>query len=193
MAVIRVKPEDHGLLVRVEMFLTFNEYHGFQMFCRSDNLSRHEPGKDLECHTMYQINEVIQNTDVHGVNPESEVNEIESRIMEQEEQVDDLPNMGVEPKEDTNVYLAREGIRRSELHDHYNRYCAKCHIIAVHSNSKSGICPDCAAEIRATTRSQILGCGCIRENTGNKLSESSGESTKERIENIIERDHERNQ
>ncbi len=41
-----------------------------------------------------------------------------------------------------------DSTKRSELKNKYNRHCKVCNLIAVHESSSSGVCPDCAAEIR---------------------------------------------
>lgn len=41
-----------------------------------------------------------------------------------------------------------DNTKRSELTNKYDRICNVCNLIAVHKHSSSGVCPDCAAEIR---------------------------------------------
>ena len=38
---------------------------------------------------------------------------------------------------------------QKELTDTYNRFCNRCHLSPVFKHSKTGICPDCAADLRA--------------------------------------------
>lgn len=39
--------------------------------------------------------------------------------------------------------------RRLPLNETYNAYCGLCKIALIHKHNQIGICPDCAADVRA--------------------------------------------
>lgn len=50
--------------------------------------------------------------------------------------------------------LSMTGTSR-QLNHSYNRYCSQCQKMPVHQHSLTGVCPDCAADIRAGRRSLV--------------------------------------
>jgi len=79
-----------------------------------------------------------ETTTIQGVNPKEQL---------QGEQLQG--DQGVNPKDQLQRVNPKD---QQETTRDYPSHCKRCHIVVVHKNDTTGLCPDCAAELRANQR-----------------------------------------